>query len=976
MKTNLTPFDKQNNQRGFALISVLLILVVLTVSVTAFLTNMRIERIAARNIVNVTQAQVAADSAFTDFSQKLRHYFHEYPDSATTWQTIQNHEFAAFYYRDKPADADAADFILPLVSGAQVKAYSEKEDTLPTFTDTNSIDLNADNWIGTLPGENQKEFRAPWVEQYDANGKVISRYAFWAEDESFKVNVNVATNVGRGDQSLGRSPSEIPMQGIFAQIGNPDGLASDIVNGRKTIPGLKFFTLAQINHVASIGEEPKLSDSVKFLATAFSSALNMSRHGSKRLNLNEVVKDSSDGGEIRRQLDQIIGAIKYHLPDFGQRFYLGNLNSKNVSSVKQDIYLHKIAANIRDYIDTDSQPTIVGNKDNDGELNSTFSNQDIWIGSAPDTAIGPNIGSGNNLMNQVIAIGQENVPRLQEVIMHVKQNLPEKGNPAPGMPQASYNIDIDYYFEFWNPTTKDININDLGSNPYIGVANQPGWEAGDGDSIEAGKSRDYKISLKNIPNLTKFPAGSVVVITTDPDPDITQITEVPNLYSAQVDEGERHFEGITTYGVGEGGYGGYATLQLSTDRNFGQLVAPAKGYDYETEFFLANSAGYLDSVQGALPIAPSVYVDAFKNKDKRDVKMCHWRGGVLIGNKLSNLQEGDPRTLSEQHIFEPNSQLKTTVPTQTRFKLTNTYKDSAGDQYFPCSAQNGASLGEFNLSQTDILKWKDPLKAESGMYLAGTVANEPLYSIGQLGDIFDPTRQNSDFARGGGITLKIGQSDQFKSGENEGGHWDGNQDSLSRNWAAWRLTDIFTTTNALEIEGLVNINGIMRDNGVSLKSLLNNYSFRPFPEGEQTLASKDLQDAFFDNFINWIKQTFSQNSPFLERGEISEYEGFSNGSEIAGVNMKNVNDRGREELFKRLIELISTKGNTYSIYIVGQSIRETSAGNKQVLGSVKRKITFKVEPIFNTPLSDNESSNTRYRKPDNYAIKVINISSI
>ena len=77
--------------------------------------------------------------------------------------------------------------------------------------------------------------------------------------------------------------------------------------------------------------------------------------------------DSTDPLEIRKQLDRIVKTIENCLPNFGQRFYRAgsNKNSLDVSSAgspsHRTIYLNKIAANIRDYIDSDSQPTIIDN---------------------------------------------------------------------------------------------------------------------------------------------------------------------------------------------------------------------------------------------------------------------------------------------------------------------------------------------------------------------------------------------------------------------------------------------------------------------------------------------------------------------------------------------------------------------------------------------------------------------------------------
>src|SRR5205823_587867 len=117
---------------------------------------------------------------------------------------------------------------------------------------------------------------------------------------------------------------------------------------------------------------------------------------------------------IRKQLDQIIKTITYQLPNFGQRFYrnTGGTNSTaDVVSADQTIYLNKIAANIRDHIDTDSQPTIVNNDP---------PNYTVRIGSPPTHALRAP-GGGPSGTNEVIAIGKERVPAMQEYALRVRE---------------------------------------------------------------------------------------------------------------------------------------------------------------------------------------------------------------------------------------------------------------------------------------------------------------------------------------------------------------------------------------------------------------------------------------------------------------------------------------------------------------------------------------------------------------------------
>ena len=48
---------------------------------------------------------------------------------------------------------------------------------------------------------------------------------------------------------------------------------------------------------------------------------------------------------------------------------------------------------------------------------------------------------------------------------------------------------------------------------------------------------------------------------------------------------------------------------------------------------------------------------------------------------------------------------------------------------------------------------------------------------------------------------------------------------------------------------------------------------------------------------------------------------FNTGTDLSpSVNTATTYDRGREELFRRLVELTTTRGNIFTVYSVGQSL--------------------------------------------------------
>ncbi len=145
-------------------------------------------------------------------------------------------------------------------------------------------------------------------------------------------------------------------------------------------------------------------------------------------------------------------------------------------------------------------------------------------------------GGGASGANEVIAIGKEAVPFIQEYLLRVKEDIFSNRLGA----SATYKLEIDHYVEVWNMTNKDITVANLGSNPFFHVANQFGWDAGGATDIPENPSRDFSIPLSSFTNSSgnplSFPAGSVTVLTTDPSPlpstfpgvDVTRVFHPPS----------------------------------------------------------------------------------------------------------------------------------------------------------------------------------------------------------------------------------------------------------------------------------------------------------------------------------------------------------------------------------------------------------------------------------------------------------------
>ncbi|MGB8168171.1 MAG: hypothetical protein WCF18_11810, partial [Chthoniobacteraceae bacterium] len=442
---------------GFSLVLSLIILTLLAILVVGFLSSTAIDRATAHAFSDKAKAETAAATAVNQAMSMLRENLAQYPDSATMWEKLTpaaggpGVEGTMLYYNDSPPptglDSIATPvtpkrYILPLVSrgvdtnglplgavevkdkakvlGADLwhEAYWNKGKAEPDCIDLNRPQFNDDKvgWIGSPPpppgttNPLPHPFFAKWIELKENNdpaGKTIGRYAFWVEDESFKVNLNLLGSTVRGTEQAEtdnwqkereapakESPpkalapfypiqiASLPIQGLLTTARasvNKDAVAKDVKDVRSALLGKRMPDLRSFNQVSAVtasGSAPyALADELKFLTTAFSSALNVSRQGSQRLNLNALGfgadlpnPERNSSTDVENQIYQMIETIRYHAPKFGQRFYrleneylnptdakkeVDRRNGEVVTPLHQNIYLHKIATNIRDYVDKD-----------------------------------------------------------------------------------------------------------------------------------------------------------------------------------------------------------------------------------------------------------------------------------------------------------------------------------------------------------------------------------------------------------------------------------------------------------------------------------------------------------------------------------------------------------------------------------------------------------------------------------------------
>lgn len=967
-------------------------------------------------------------------------------------------------------------FVLPLISGAAYQPISRISDwTDPkalqsgnraidgkaqTFPDT-YVDLNvrrakddSQGWLGSPPRPTftqplpPKTVRVPWVniKQADAastsSAPAVARYAFWVEDESFRANINYA---GLGDAGTGTArkrldntggplaaaaidPGIVDLFGPLRFVSNDSSassLASSLSDTRKLYPGHLFSEGLGFAHTPGLAAQP--ADQLRYLTTTTSGGLNLSRHGTQRVNLNQLIypkpefDDPTPSYDAQRQIDAIVHTIQFHAPRFGQRFYRNVVDAKKPDAVSpstlnalqvpdteglrhQSMYPYKIAANIKDYIDSDMVPTFLdGQDDGTAKVHSGFYFSKI----NPPAMVYP-ISLGNNI---VWAQGKDSAPYLDECAVRF--------NGVVNDTTKRYELHINYYIEVWNPTTKDVLASELGTSPKVHIGNQPPWQAvnssnAGGVRLEADsggfspsdeQERDCDI---DIPPATVFKAGKATVLTTDRHfaPTNPDTSFMPGLATA---EGSSNFVYCSTPPQ----LNSFGPLPAGKTRIllFGRQGS-SKTSDYYTEVILYVSSGYIDTAPVPLPIysgssSSPIFIGtgspATSNPNHTAYKAY---GGSLRANggTTSNSPEpsvtGDPRSNNEQLVTNPSYRSGTDV-NQPR------YYNFGANAYDADPPKPVVYPGTLGLPNTDYTKpevntgsftqWPDyyafpgaganssPVMSASNALMF--VANSALTSIGQLGDIYDPARSigtSLNSARGGGRTLKIGQHDDL---------WDGDYRSASRSWAAWRLADFFGINDAMLQPGLININGVARDNGAALRAALTGFKFlnnAPSGQGAPNIEKLSLPveasnstgaTQGLDTLVSQMKRRLAPEAsnyttgtvgvagdpskpdlapyntgqgPFFERGEMSELPAFGRtnvvstfppasytGADLVNGAVTNTTfDRGREEIFRRMAEIITTRGNVFTVYAMGQSLSPT----KGVTSTQRLKVTFRLIP--------------------------------
>ena len=350
MRTRFTSRSHSPREHGVALVLTLAILALVTLLLIAFVGSMRVENAASKNFNELIKARELAQAGVDEAIGTMRMYappvstvtnYVTGPGVIYTWspniQTSTHWTNVALFTSD-PSNP----------SGINLNGNNGKEVDLNTnfvisgqgtfYTANNA---NSQLWVGW-----SNVTYVAMVNGMPQPPVLVGRYAYWVDDESAKVNLNVAGT--RGNDLEGWTPAAIDLRALFGQTYQVaiTNYASQ-VRPFDTIESLK---MAQ-SQIPSTPPPPGITDTVysnnQFFVTVHSTSPDITPWGDKRVNLSNLVASATSKAAAVTTIAASLTA---------EDTTLAAWFNKPSFSAKYPSWL-QIAANIVDYITIDNIPS-------------------------------------------------------------------------------------------------------------------------------------------------------------------------------------------------------------------------------------------------------------------------------------------------------------------------------------------------------------------------------------------------------------------------------------------------------------------------------------------------------------------------------------------------------------------------------------------------------------------------------------------
>jgi type II secretory pathway pseudopilin PulG len=1040
-------FRRQSRgRRAFAIVAVIIVVAVLTIMSVAFMQSMRIDRLTARAYLNKVKADMLAQAAREVALSRIKDMqrvdvsadpvvnlatplmipaveydageepVHMYLSRRSYTRDPSTGAISNFRYIRQPlfstrfAEADYDDLTSPAINtdNYTIEDIDYDEDVV-----TRQVERDGDKWVNMnrflatkpqgwvgLSDANGNSLSLPvnWIYVKDDDGKVVGRYAYWTDDESAKIDIRRAGNSRDSGLHLRENGFDLDEVALTHLNGvSTDHLAhrelqvaNDTILQSYRPSWLRLDFGAQAPDIV----EEDWQANLPYLTT-YSFFDDRAPNGKRKLNLNAIVTDTTDPDEIKEQVAIIRDWIKDNLPEFGKRYYG---DGSTVTIEDQEIYYLKIAANIRDYVDSDGIATVLFRHPTDwaptGDPADPGNDFEAYSGTEPDPELGAEIPlSALQDTDLPLAVGKEAGPYLSEYCRLMKVIADDGADPA------AVTLRPVHYVELYNPTGQAITYNDLvadpanPSPPFVRICNRAPWQGDDGSSAFTFRPVDIVIYL---PTNFSIPAGGYAVLTTDSAPFVGEdqdlFNAIGNRYEISMGgSGGRsasagqwkyiNVGGQTNPGGGRGASG--EDYQLTIDRHSNNRlrlqcgVLRGNGYGTnETRLLFGNDQGLLD-------LAVKVYEETniylgtgTRNPTFQNTNIAgNSTGTANNGGSGPRYSRADPRTNTEVTVVDANT--KSVWIDGLGAYGNNLYDSSDSNPRVTLGSINHSTDFSEDSYQSALPDWSTETNWNH------RVSNGPMQSLGQLTDIFDPARYDRTH-RGGGRTLRIGQSDApSNTSLNEsdpstdeqnwlGGRGSSDPTTSAYGRNAWLLTDLFRLDD--EINSRLSINAFSRGHdSPALEALFHEFNFSATAEGGHSIsAGKPVKTANGALEIGSVVNDIVQAGHLpLSAAELSTASLFNTGERLVGEAGDNIDSADlpmnvREELMRRTLNLVDSRTLAFTIYSVGQAgyfVGDTF----KVEGTHWESTTLQMVPAYPEPYDE-----TNPQEPVSWSIQIVN----
>ncbi len=344
--------------KAASLITTLLVIVILSTIVIAFMQSMSIDRLTAKSAKNILQAELAARAGLSSAVAQILTAVGTNSGFVTgSTNYAVDHGPLVVIGRTNLVDSTQ---LMPLVSAPpellsnflQPDWTNSLASLFANLVGTNSTDINGRSGF-IQSTNNNRLYRAPWIVIYSSSGERIGRYAFLVLDENARVNPLIHTGSGSMANSTNwyGGPGDISLTNASAPILTPaEQLGILAASNRLLTPeslAQAFATKTsydRVKHLLTL----QTNSTYDVIPAAFADG------GRPKYNINDLAINPSNGASAELRANRIAGIISSNLSSFSSR-------DPSLRGFPAEVmrYLQRLAAGIVDYVDSDSAPTSV-----------------------------------------------------------------------------------------------------------------------------------------------------------------------------------------------------------------------------------------------------------------------------------------------------------------------------------------------------------------------------------------------------------------------------------------------------------------------------------------------------------------------------------------------------------------------------------------------------------------------------------------